>query len=200
MKKLNVIFNIPNSISMTRIALCFPLIYFLGNIPSKLHYYDFKEYSFELIAVLLIIFLMVLTDVLDGAVARYLDNVTDFGKLIDPVADKVSILIVIIYLTQKTGMEGLFILIYFVLLCFRDTMVAIIGLYLMNKHKITFDSINSGKWFIGFSSLMFLAFIYDPILIKFTYLKWLLYSISIILMQYSTYEYYSRYRRLLRDE
>ena len=79
-------------------------------------------------------------------------------------------------------------------------MVAIIGLYLMNKHKITFDSINSGKWFIGFSALMFLAFIYDPVLIKFTYLKWLLYSISIILMQYSTYEYYSRYRRLLKDE
>ena len=87
MKKLNVIFNIPNSISMMRIALCFPLIYFLGNIPSKLYYYDLKEYSFELIAVFVIILLMVLSDILDGVVARYLNNVTDFGKLIDPVAD-----------------------------------------------------------------------------------------------------------------
>ena len=116
---------------------------------------------------------MVLSDILDGAAARYLNNITDFGKLIDPVADKVSILIVIIYLTQKPGVDGFFILVYFILLCMRDTMVAIVGLYLMNKHRVTFDSVNSGKWFIGVSALMFLAFIYDPILIKFPYLKWL---------------------------
>ena len=142
---------------------------------------------------------MIISDLLDGYIARLLDNVTDFGKLIDPLADKVCLLIVIIYLTQKPGIDGLLILIYFVLLCFRDTMILLLGLYLMNKHNYRFDSINSGKWFIGFSALMFLAFIYDPILIRFLYIKWYLYFISIILMLYSTYEYYIRYLDLLRE-
>ena len=69
----------------------------------------------------------------------------------------------------------------------------------MNKHKFRFDSINSGKWFVGFSALMFLAFIYDPILVKFSYMKWFLYFISLILMIYSTYEYYRRYLKLLTE-
>ena len=198
MKKNNQIFNIPNLISISRIVLCFPLIYYLSKIPNKLYYHDLNRYSSELIIILIIIFLMLLSDVLDGVVARYLKNITNFGKLIDPVADKVSILIVIIYLTQKPGLEGFLILIYFILLCFRDIMIAVVGLYLMNKNNRTFDSINSGKWFIACSALMFLVFIYDPILIKFSYLKWFLYSVSIILMQHSTYEYYMRYKKLLK--
>ena len=199
MRKNNKIINIPNFISVFRIFLSIPLIYFLNKIPNKLEFADFSDYSYELIAIISIILIMIISDLLDGYIARLLDNVTDFGKLIDPLADKVCLLIVIIYLTQKPGIDGLLILIYFVLLCFRDTMILLLGLYLMNKHNYRFDSINSGKWFIGFSALMFLAFIYDPILIKFLYIKWYLYFISIILMLYSTYEYYIRYLDLLRE-
>ena len=194
------IFNFPNFLSITRILLCFPLIYFLNRVPAQLHYHDFNLYYTELILIFAIIVLMIITDVLDGFIARLLNKVTDFGKLIDPVADKISILIVIIYLTQKQGIDGLLILIYFVVLWSRDLMIASIGLFLMNKHKLRFDSIKSGKWFLGFSSLMFLAFIYDPILIKFSYLKWYLYSISMVLMIYSFFEYYSRYSKLFKNE
>jgi len=196
MAKNNII-NIPNFISISRILLSIPLIFFLNKIPKKLDFKDFEFYSYELSSIIIIIFIMIVSDLLDGYIARYLNSVTDFGKLIDPLADKVCLLIVIIYLTQKPGLDGLFILLYFVLLCFRDTMILLLGLYLMNKHKFRFDSINSGKWFVGFSALMFLAFIYDPILVKFLYMKWFLYFISIILMIYSTYEYYCRYLKLL---
>jgi len=200
MAKNNKIINIPNFISVFRIFLSIPLIYFLTKIPNKLEFKDFSEYSFELLAIILIIVIMIISDLLDGYIARLLNNVTDFGKLIDPLADKVCLLIVIIYLTQKPGLDGFFILVYFILLCFRDTMILLLGLYLMNKYHYRFDSINSGKWFIGFSALMFLAFIYDPILIKFLYIKWYLYFISIILLLYSTYEYYIRYLQLLEEQ
>ena len=199
MAKNNII-NIPNFISVLRIFLSIPLIFFLSKIPNKLEFKDFSEFEFELYAIILIIAVMVVSDLLDGYIARLLNNVTDFGKLIDPLADKVCLLIVIIYLTQKPGLDGFFILIYFILLCFRDTMVLLLGLYLMNKGNYRFDSINSGKWFVGFSALMLLSFIYDPILIKFLYIKWYLYFISIILMLYSSYEYYSRYMQALRKQ
>tara|TARA_B100002052_G_scaffold231211_1_gene213984 strand:+ start:1997 stop:2620 length:624 start_codon:yes stop_codon:yes gene_type:complete len=196
MAKNNII-NIPNFISIARILLSIPLIFFLNKIPKKLEFKDFESYTYELTSIIIIIFIMIVSDLLDGYIARLLNSVTDFGKLIDPLADKVCLLIVIIYLTQKPGLDGFFILLYFILLCFRDTMILLFGLYLMNKHKFRFDSINSGKWFVAFSALMFLAFIYDPILVKFVYVKWFLYFISIMLMIYSTYEYYLRYMKLL---
>ena len=107
------IVNIPNAISFFRIFLSIPLIYFLSRIPAKLEFEDFSVYTFELLSIIGLILLMILSDLLDGYIARLFNNVTDFGKLIDPLADKVCILIVIIYLTQKPGIDGFFILIYF---------------------------------------------------------------------------------------
>ena len=185
--------NIPNIISFSRIVLCFPLIYFLGKIPPKLHFYNFSNYSADLYIVLCLILLMLLSDVLDGFVARYMNQVTDLGKLIDPVADKVSILIILVYLTQKPGIEGFLILLFFVFLIARDMFIGIYAIYFIRKFNITFDSIKSGKWFVACTALMFLFFIYDPILIKFYYLKWYFYALTLLLMYYSTYEYYIRY-------
>ena len=191
--KKNTILNIPNLISLSRIFLCFPLIYYLKLIPNKLHFKDIEMYSYELSAIFIIIILMLLSDVFDGLIARYMDNVTDFGKLIDPVADKMSILIVLIYLTQKPGLEGAAILVFFILLIARDVFIGLYAIYFIKKYNFTFDSIKSGKWFVMSTALMFLFFIYDPILIKFYYLKWYFYALTLILMNYSTYEYYSRY-------
>ena len=198
--KKNNIINIPNMISFSRIALCFPLIYYLSKIPPKLHFYSFSKYSLELCLVLAIIFLMLLSDVLDGFFARYMNQVTDFGKLIDPVADKVSILIILVYLTQKPGIEGLLILTFFILLIARDMFIGIYAIYFIRKFNITFDSIKSGKWFVACTALMFLFFIYDPILMKFYYLKWYFYALTLLLMSYSTYEYYVRYIRVYKKK
>lgn len=192
------IINIPNMISFSRIALCFPLIYFLGKLPPKLHFYNFKDYSSDFWIVLALIFLMLLSDVLDGFVARHMDQVTDLGKLIDPVADKVSILIILVYLTQKPGTEGFFILLFFVLLIARDMFIGIYAIYFIRKFNITFDSIKSGKWFVACTAMMFLFFIYDSILIKFYYLKWYFYALTLLLMYYSTYEYYIRYIKVYK--
>jgi len=191
--KSNNMINIPNIISFSRIILCFPLIYFLGKIPPKLHFYNFSNYSTDLCIVLGLILLMLLSDVLDGFAARYMNQVTDLGKLIDPVADKVSILIILVYLTQKPGIEGFFILLFFVFLIARDMFIGIYAIYFIRKFNITFDSIKSGKWFVACTALMFLFFIYDSILIKFYYLKWYFYALTLLLMYYSTYEYYTRY-------
>jgi len=199
-KRENNIINIPNMISFSRIALCFPLIYFLGKIPTKLYFYNFHEYLAELWIVFGIIFLMVLSDILDGFCARYMNQVTDFGKLIDPVADKVSILIILVYLTQKPGFEGFFILLFFIFLIARDMFIGIYAIYFIRKFNITFDSIKSGKWFVACAALMFLFFIYDSILIKFYYLKWYFYALTLLLMYYSTYEYYIRYIKVYKKK
>ena len=78
------ILTLANAISFIRIILSIPLVLLLD---------DNKLWQ-----AFVIIILIVLSDFLDGYVARKADEITNFGKLIDPVADKICMMVVIIYL------------------------------------------------------------------------------------------------------
>ena len=56
----------------------------------------------QYILAIIIITVSGLTDVLDGAIARKFNLVTNFGKLIDPLADKVTQLSILGTLVLKT--------------------------------------------------------------------------------------------------
>jgi len=74
------IFNLPNCITMVRIAVM-PVLFFLVLSPGRI---------FSLIIAILFIAASV-TDFLDGYVARRYNIVTKMGKLLDPIADKLLI-------------------------------------------------------------------------------------------------------------
>ena len=86
--------NLPNKLTLIRIALI-PL--FIGcfyiSLPS---WYIFATAIF---------LLAYFTDMLDGYIARTFDMVTDFGKLMDPIADKLLTASALIMLTAR-GMLG----------------------------------------------------------------------------------------------
>ena len=83
------ILTLANGISISRIFLTLPLIYYLDK--------DNLTYAIG------IILLIILSDLIDGWVARKVDEITHFGKLIDPVADKICMMVVIIFLIFKIG-------------------------------------------------------------------------------------------------
>ena len=92
------ILTIPNFLSFFRILLI-PVMAVLYSI------YDSH------IAAVVVIALSGLTDILDGKIARKFNMVSDFGKFIDPVADKLTQLAMILCLLAKyAGMQGLVIL------------------------------------------------------------------------------------------
>ena len=73
--------TIANQLTLSRILLTFFFMSFL-----------FKE-SFLYRCLALFIFLIAsLTDLYDGRIARRREEVSDFGKLMDPIADKILIL------------------------------------------------------------------------------------------------------------
>lgn len=82
--------NIPNILTITRIAVV-PIIVFLFvfNIP------DYLDISFVLFI------LASITDFFDGYLARIFSAQSDFGKIFDPIADKLLITSILILLVHE---------------------------------------------------------------------------------------------------
>ena len=76
--------NIPNILSLVRVALV--PIFVLALILMR----DIEIWGFIVPALIYIV--TALTDMLDGKIARKYNLVTDFGKFIDPLADKFMVL------------------------------------------------------------------------------------------------------------
>lgn len=85
--------TIPNILSYVRILLI-PVIVFLF----------VKGYN---ILTLIFVIISTLTDIVDGFIARRYNMITDFGKFIDPVADKATQLTVFICLMTKFPLMAL---------------------------------------------------------------------------------------------
>jgi|TARA_B110000263_G_scaffold68271_1_gene59256 CDP-diacylglycerol--glycerol-3-phosphate 3-phosphatidyltransferase len=178
------IMTLANSISISRILLTFPLVYIL-NIFSI----ETQEMAYVVWGIILLI---VFTDFLDGYVARKTDEITNFGKIIDPVADKICLVVVLTFLIFEYKLP---FLIFFLLLSIRDVYLIIIGVYLINAQEEVFQSNWTGKWFLGISTLMMAAFIFPAP----EWARWGLYSISLLLMAVSTWQYSNRYHKYFKQ-
>lgn len=73
-------FSIPNLLGYFRLLLLPLYLYLYLNAQSVLDYY----------AAAFVISLSFLSDLIDGKVARKYDMITEFGKILDPVADKIT--------------------------------------------------------------------------------------------------------------
>lgn len=82
--------NLPNKLTMLRLLLVpiFVLCFYIGG-----------EFSYYIAAAVFII--AYITDILDGRIARKTDCVSDFGKLMDPIADKTLTAAALIMLTAN---------------------------------------------------------------------------------------------------
>ncbi len=88
--------NAPNIITISRIAAC-PVLFWLTLSPEL----TLRFAAFGLFVV------AALSDVYDGYLARRYDLITDIGKLLDPIADKLllAVTLVPIYLISHRGGE-----------------------------------------------------------------------------------------------
>ena len=129
-EKENRIWTISNLLSFSRIFLMIPVAYFyLHQMPYH------REWA------LVFILLAMITDTLDGYIARLRDEVSELGKIIDPLADKIGIGIVVILL-MVTGDLPLW---YAAVILGRDVLIFAGGLYIKIRKKITLTSTMEGK-------------------------------------------------------
>ena len=91
-------FNLPNSLTLLRIIL----------IPVIVILFISNDESHRFLAFLLFLVASV-TDYLDGLLARYMKQQTNFGEFLDPVADKLLVIITMILLISE-NQEILFVI------------------------------------------------------------------------------------------
>ena len=120
------IWNVPNCLTMLRMALLPVYWYFIMN---------------DRLYIALAIFIAAsLTDLLDGYLARKNNQITNFGKLMDPLADKLMSISVLLSMVLK-GIAPWPVLV--VLLCKEAIMVA--GGLILLRHQVVVYSIWIGK-------------------------------------------------------
>lgn len=92
-----------------------------------------------------------LTDMLDGKIARKHNLVTDFGKFLDPLADKfmvIAALLVILYKTMRTSPDSIFSTVFFwavMIVIFRELAVTSIRLVVSGSSGIVIAANMLGK-------------------------------------------------------
>lgn len=123
--KKNGIMTIPNLLSLFRLCL----------IPLIIWMYDAKGNNHD---ALLLLLLSGLTDVADGIIARRCGMVSDFGKVFDPIADKLTQLAMLFCLFRRFPR----MLIPFVVLTVKEAVAAVLGLITVKKT----DSVPSAVW------------------------------------------------------
>ena len=139
--------NLPNKITMARIVLSILLIVFLI-FPFDLCGIDLPKYLIGKVTLELkyiiggVIFLIAsVTDSLDGHIARSRNLVTDFGKVMDAIADKVLVNGVLIILAFNSFIP----LVVPVIIITRDIVVDAIKMQAASKGKVV-AAIKSGKF------------------------------------------------------
>ena len=131
--------NLPNQLTMGRLFLT-ALFVAIMSIPDQLlksfHLLDYR------ITIAILFFLIAsLTDFLDGYIARKLKLVTDFGKLMDPLVDKILTSAVFIILTKENMIPAWIT----ITIISREFLVTGLRLLASNQGKVlSADSL--GKW------------------------------------------------------
>ncbi len=106
---------------MLRILLTFVFMFFL-----------FVHGLWAKVAALAIFIVAAITDYLDGMIAQKKNMVTDFGKLMDPIADKILVLAAFATFVQMQLIDAWM----FVIIISREILITSLRLFALNKGKV----------------------------------------------------------------
>ena len=128
--------NLPNKLTFLRLCLV-PVLLLVGFLPM-----DF--YLSCVICAVLFIGTSV-TDMLDGKIARKYGLITDFGKFLDPVADKFMVIGALFVILYKFDNLRLIMIFTLIIVVFRELAVTSMRLVVSTGSNIVVAANNLGK-------------------------------------------------------
>jgi CDP-diacylglycerol--glycerol-3-phosphate 3-phosphatidyltransferase len=172
------VFTWPNFISLTRLLIVVPVIY--------LHMRN--NFQADIVITLLIVY-GIFSDYLDGLVARKTDEVSELGKILDPVADK----LLAFFLFAYTVWLGWIPVWYFVIGVARDLMIMAGSAYIKRIRGKVAMAVMSGKISVNIMAMYWVSvfFLRDA-----TDLHTFLMIVSVFMMVFSFIHYLHRFNQI----
>lgn len=176
--------NVPNTLTVIRFIVIVPMVQFL-----------LKE---EYLQAGIMILISALSDMMDGFLARKLNQVTDLGKLLDPIADKLTLIAVVICVNVLYPEVMPFVLVLFA----KELLMLAGGAFLL-KFRIRPPA---AKWFGKLSTVLFYSSITTLIMLKAIWgynndiLTLTLLSVTTVSMLFSLVMYFILFVGLVREK
>lgn len=171
-----------NYLSILRLILAIPLWYLL----------DYLDNPDTRVIIIIVCLFAAVTDILDGYLARKYNQVTEFGKIIDPLADKITVGVVIIKLFILSEIPFY----YFIMILGRDILIFLGGIFVTKRIGRVLPSNILGKLTVVVISLLILLIVAGISKGSFIYTS--LYYLSIILIIVSLIAYLIRAKEFLK--
>lgn len=137
--KWKEIWTIPNILSIIRLML----------VPVFISYYLNAESMNDYRIAGLVILFSGITDLVDGIIARKFDQITDLGKLIDPIADKITQAAIVFCLMVRY--EYMWIIVF--LFVIKELSMLVWNIVLIKQNK----KLDGALWYGKISTAVFYA-------------------------------------------
>ena len=177
-KLFSNVWTVPNVLTMIRLLLVpvFVVVYFRTAAEPKY-------------AALAVFAAASLTDMLDGLLARKLNQITDFGKLFDPLADKLMVLTAMVC----QALTGVFPWIAVIVVACKELFMVLGGLFLLSRDVVVYSNIFGKAAQVCFIASLILSFFHVPLAEWGTRLDlillWISVGLAILAMVIYTVEY-----------
>ena len=174
-------YNLPNILTISRIVVI-PLIF--------LSIY-FTSYSWAMFAGTLFVIASI-TDYFDGYLARARNQTSAFGRLLDPIADKLLVATALVVILAKPDMYSLRISIIpvFVILC-REILVSGLREFL-REVNVGLPVTKLAKWKTTFQMVALAMMLFRELWIGWSYIGEFLLWVAAVLTFITGYQYYQR--------
>lgn len=160
--------NIPNALTVLRMLMIPLMVYVFNNFGAQW--------------AVIVYALASLTDVLDGYIARKYNQITDFGKLMDPLADKLMVIAMLLMLVINAYIPAWVLV---VMVCKELAMVAGAALLLGGRKVVVMANKLGKAATAGFFAAIVLCCLRDvwmPLWVAGTSLMYVAVTLSIIAM------------------
>ncbi len=121
--------NLPNILSLSRVFLTVPIVICI-----------YTDTDFSNTVAILLVLVAGATDVLDGLIARRMKLVTEVGKFLDPLSDKILICSIFIAMIETIHIPFWEV----ILIIVRE--LSVTGLRSMAVERVTLEAKWAGKW------------------------------------------------------
>ncbi len=174
--------NIPNILTTLRFLL----------IPVFVHVYMFSDLENASLVAAAVLAVAYVTDILDGYIARKYNQITKFGRFMDPLADKLFQICALICIVIKHN--SVFLLCTAIFICAKELLLIIGGIFLYNSAK---EKVVIANWFGKIASFLNIFCIF-VILVFTTNQIWYIITL-ILLVVFNSMAFISYYRSLRKQ-